>query len=174
MIFFFIFDVASRVTTLFRHGRRYDACSIYRLTWFNFQQIRRIIFPISGDSRKIINSSVIYNFHRKDVHRRYNTKIHQHSFARREHKRNRKHRVDSFPAKREPRVLSERGIVQRARDNRGRPFRKFDGMRSPSAKRRHPGETFYRRCCYPWLMETQSRFIWKSVYDIRVINFVER
>lgn len=48
-----------------------------------------------------------------------------------------------FLRKREPRVLSERGIVQRARDNRGRPFRKFDGMRSPSAKRRHPGETFY-------------------------------
>lgn len=48
----------------------------------------------------------------------------------REYKRSRKHRADSFPAKREPRVLWERRIVQRAqRDNRGRPFRKFDGMR---------------------------------------------
>lgn len=122
--------------------------------------------------RIIINSSsTIFTVKAYSLHRRYNTKIHQHSFARREHKRNRKHRVDSFPAKREPRVLSERGIVQRARDNRGRPFRKFDGMRSPSAKRRHPGETFYRRCCYPWLIETQSRFIWKSAYNIRVIIF---
>lgn len=28
-----------------------DACSIYRLTCFNFQQMRRIIFPISNESR---------------------------------------------------------------------------------------------------------------------------
>lgn len=28
-----------------------DACSIYRLTCFNFQQMRRTIFPISNESR---------------------------------------------------------------------------------------------------------------------------
>lgn len=124
--------------------------------------------------RIIINSSsTIFTVKAYSLHRRYNTKIHQHSFARREHKRNRKHRVDSFPAKREPRVLSERGIVQRARDNRGRPFRKFDGMRSPSAKRRHPGETFYRRC-----LSVVNRNTIAFHLEIRVqyprYNFVER
>lgn len=28
-----------------------DACSIYRFTCFNFQQMRRTIFPISNESR---------------------------------------------------------------------------------------------------------------------------
>lgn len=56
--------------------------------------------------------------------------------------RNRKHRVGSFPVEREPRVLSERWrrkveLRNVRRDNRGRLFRKFDGMRSPRERERH-------------------------------------
>lgn len=98
--------------------------------------------------KKITRSSVIHNFHlwrRYTLHRRrYNTKIRFGIVSRGENTKEIGNIASTrFLRKREPRVLSERGIVQRARDNRGRPFRKFDGMRSPSAKRRHPGETFY-------------------------------
>lgn len=98
--------------------------------------------------KKITRSSVIHNFHlwrRYTLHRRrYNTKIRFGIVSRGENTKEIGNIASTrFLRKREPRVLSERGIVQRARDNRGRPFRKFDGMRSLSAKRRHPGETFY-------------------------------
>lgn len=55
LIFFFYFILRAKLRHRFDMDDDTffcsDACSIYRLTCFNFQQMRRIIFPISNESR---------------------------------------------------------------------------------------------------------------------------
>ena len=150
-LFFFLFYVSSRVTTLLRCGCVLSMLAQYiGPACFNVQQFsKNSSHNFSHFARKLcarrkLHAHPWYTIFTGEGVTPYNTKIRFGIVSRGENTKEIGNIASTrFLRKREPRVLSERGIVQRARDNRGRPFRKFDGMRSPSAKRRHPGETFY-------------------------------
>lgn len=111
-VFFFILRFEPSYDTISTWMRSFDSFLLnisvpFASIFNNFQKIRRIIFPISRvnyireENYTLIRDTQFSPV--KALHLTPKALQHEnsfrHSFAWREHKRNRKHRVDSFPAK---------------------------------------------------------------------------